>query len=61
MIVINRKGLTEGEFAKVIKPYAKNTGSPVNFARAGRAAVQFLDEHPTLLEEAGKLLDTAQQ
>lgn len=61
MIVVNRKGLSQGEFEKVIRPYAKNSGNPVNFASAGEAAVSFLKEHPTLLEEAGKLLDKAQQ
>lgn len=61
MIVVNRKGLSEGMFEKVIRPYAKNSGAPVDFALAGKAAVEFLDEHPTLLADAGKLLDSAQK
>jgi hypothetical protein len=61
MILTNRKGLSEVEFEKVIRPYARNSGDPVDFAKAGKAAVEFLDEHPSLLKDAGKLLDKAQQ
>jgi hypothetical protein len=61
MIVINRNGLSESEFQKVLQPYAKNSGQPVDFERAGKAAVEFLADNPTLLADAGKLLDTAQK
>lgn len=61
MIVINRGGLTEKEFQKVVRPYAKNSGAKVDFRKAGRAAAQFLNDNPDLLKDAGKILDEAQQ
>lgn len=61
MIVTNRKGLTADEASKVVQPYAKNAGSPIDFAVAGEQAVAFLKENPGLLEEVGSLLDKPQR
>jgi D-alanyl-D-alanine dipeptidase len=61
MIVTNRKGLTASELKKVTAPYAHNTGKPVDLTLAGKAAVEFLKEHPDLLSRTGALLDTSQQ
>lgn len=60
MIITNRNGLSPQELEKVLKPYSRNSGKPVDFERAGAAAVNFLEEHPTLLQEVGELLDKAQ-
>ena len=61
MIVINAGGLRESEREKVMRPYAKNHGEKVDFARAGEAAVAFLKNNPSLLADTAKLLDEAQQ
>lgn len=61
MIVINRNGLTPEEAQKVVQPFARNTGQPIDFAVAGAQAVEFLKENPGLLEEVGRLLDKPQE
>jgi len=61
MIISNKNGLTTREFEKVLRPYARNSGKPVDFRRAGQAAVQFLQDNPNLLRETGELLDEVQQ
>lgn len=57
MIIINRGGLTEAQKQKVMQPYAKNSGAPVNFAAAAKEATAFFNENPNLLKDVGELLN----
>jgi hypothetical protein len=59
MIIINRNGLTEAQKQKVVQPYAKNSGGPVDFAAAAKEATAFFDENPTLLKDVGELLNVS--
>lgn len=57
MIIINRSGLTEAQKQKVVQPYAKNSGAPVDFAAAANEAKAFFNEKPELLKDVGELLN----
>lgn len=60
MLVVNRRVPTEEEIKKYLKPYAKNRGEEIDFDAAGQAAVEYFEQNPKLLKEAGDLLDKAQ-
>ena len=59
VIIDNEEGMTLEEAKKVLRPYAENSGPPVDLRAAGDAAVAFLKENPSLLPEVAKLLRTA--
>ena len=50
MIIINRNGLTEAQKNKVMQPYARNSGAPVDFGAAAREATAFFSENPDLYQ-----------
>ena len=51
MIITNRNGLTTAQKQKVMQPYARNSGAPVDFEAAARAGYTlFSDENPDLIK-----------
>jgi hypothetical protein len=57
MIITNRNGLTTAQKQKVMQPYARNSGAPVDFEAAAREATAFFSENPDLIKGVGALLN----
>ncbi|GAA4253268.1 hypothetical protein GBZ26_14330 [Azospirillum formosense] len=57
MIITNSQGLSESQKQKVKKPYASNSGKPIDFKAAARKADAFFEANPDLLKDTAELLN----